>query len=257
MQETWSNGFYSIGTAWMTWDSSCKTCSDGGSWDTWEDFMMLDVSTNLCKSCLDGEYLDSTVNYWRSWVGSWQAKWGYRLDCFECPADQIFHLETLQCVTEWNSPNVLLEGTQYALPKIWRTLSYYVDPDSEEFIELGTKKYPFRTFKSVSSEILNNLSNSNVQIMLYLKEERKVYIEDDTTFFINMTSISIASYSDASETPGKATLVPTTIEQIGIGKRALFHILQHTDLMLDNALTEGKLGATNEITINRRIQWHR
>jgi hypothetical protein len=103
-------------------------------------------------------------------------------------------------------------------------------------IELGTKAYPYRSFRAVSSEILNQFSYLQVNITIYLKEGIKVYVEDDVSYFLNMESVSITSYSDTSPTPGKALLVPTSIGQYGISERAAFHILNHTDLPIEEKI---------------------
>jgi hypothetical protein len=97
-------------------------------------------------------------------------------------------------------------------------------------LELGTKQYPYRTMKSVSSEILNQLTAKNANITILLKEGSKVYIQDDTTYFLSMGSVTVASYSDSSSKPGRALLVPTAIVQHGITERAAYHILENTDL---------------------------
>jgi hypothetical protein len=143
-------------------------------------------------------------------------------------------------VTFCDSPKVFLENIQYNLPRICRSLEYYVDPDSENSIELGTKQFPYRAFKSISSEILNQFSYSDVNITIYLKEGTKVYVQDDTTFFMSMTFVTMTSYSDNSDTPDRALIIPTAIEQQGISKKALLHILKHTDLWLEDAISKGK-----------------
>jgi hypothetical protein len=67
------------------------------------------------------------------------------------------------------------------------------------------------------------------------------YIEDDTTFLMSITSVTITSYSDSSANPKRALVIPTAIQQPGIKKSALFHILQHTDLWLSAAITKGTI----------------
>ena len=50
--------------------------------------------------------------------------------------------------------------------------------------------------RAVTSEILNIYSNLNINITVYLKENEDVYISDLTSYFINITSIKVMSYSD-------------------------------------------------------------
>lgn len=111
-------------------------------------------------------------------------------------------------------------------------------------LELGTKQYPYRTMKSVSSEILNQLTAMNVNITILLKEGSKVYVQDDTTYFLSMGSVIVTSYSDSSSTPGRALLVPTAIAQLGITERAAYHILQNTDLPITTKIESQGYGDT-------------
>jgi hypothetical protein len=104
-------------------------------------------------------------------------------------------------------------------------------------LELGTKLYPYRGFKSISSEILNQYSYLDISITVKLKESETIYIEDDTTYFLNLGSVTIMSYSDSSSSPEKALIIPTTISQLGISERAAFHLLNHTNLPIDTKIS--------------------
>jgi hypothetical protein len=117
-------------------------------------------------------------------------------------------------------------------------MNFYVDPTSNKMMELGTKSYPYRSFKSISSEILNQYSYLQIQIYIYLREGTTVYLEDDTTYFINLRSVTITSYSKTSSTPARSLLVPTTISQHGISERAAFHLLNHTDLPINETIAK-------------------
>ena len=89
-------------------------------------------------------------------------------------------------------------------------------------MEFGTKQYPYRYFKYVSSEILNQFSHKDVEITIYLKEGTDVYIREGDTFFINITKVSVASYSDGVNPPDYVRIVPTSIVQPSNSKRAAF-----------------------------------
>lgn len=104
-------------------------------------------------------------------------------------------------------------------------------------LELGTKSYPYRSFKAVSSEILNQYSYMNINITVKVRENTTLYIEDDTTYFLNLGSVTITSYSDSSLSPEKALIIPTTISQIGVSERAAFHLLNHTNLPIDSKIS--------------------
>jgi hypothetical protein len=55
--------------------------------------------------------------------------------------------------------------------KLCRSYEYYVNPESEEVIELGTKEYPFKSVSLPFIEIFNYFSHSNANITIYLAEE--------------------------------------------------------------------------------------
>jgi hypothetical protein len=103
-------------------------------------------------------------------------------------------------------------------------------------LELGTQQYPYRSFKSVSSEILNLLSYHDINITIYIKEGTTIYIEDDTTYFLVIGSVIITSYSSTSSSPTRALLIPTIIPQHGICQKTAFHLLSHTDLLISEKI---------------------
>ena len=74
--------------------------------------------------------------------------------------------------------------------------------------------------------------------MIYLKEDSRLYLEDSTVYLMNITNVTIASYSDDSDVPDRATIVPTEIPQSTPGKTVL-HILNDFDLKLDEVIAEG------------------
>ena len=74
--------------------------------------------------------------------------------------------------------------------------------------------------------------------MIYLKENSRLYLEDGTNHFMNITNVTISSYSDVSDISNRATIVPTFISQQITGKTVL-HLLNNFDLRLEEAITEG------------------
>ena len=106
-------------------------------------------------------------------------------------------------------------------------------------IEFGTQQYPYRNFRSAASEILNHYSLTDVGVTILLKENARVYIEEDTTYFIRMHSVTIKSYSDVSSDSGRALIVQTSIAQPEMSGKAVFHILQHTNLDISNQIALG------------------
>ena len=162
--------------------------------------MFLNKSTQLWTFWDEGQYYDFTYEIWRNWDGKWdgycmgQNKW---FTWNESSDIKVFDLESMECISEWSSTKLQILNPQYSIDSIWRLPQYYVDPLSTEIIELGTIKYPYKSMRAVTSEILNIYSNLNINITVYLKENEDVYISDLTSYFIiNITSIKVMSYSD-------------------------------------------------------------
>jgi hypothetical protein len=139
-------------------------------------------------------------------------------------------------VSACNVGQLEISNSQYNIAKICRSTDFYIDPNSSDMLELGTKTYPYRSFKSVASKILNQFSFRNLNVSINLKEGSRLYLEDDTTYFISLGVVTIQSYSDTSVNPLKTLLVPTAIPQHGISERAAFHILNNTDLLINETI---------------------
>ena len=178
----------------------------------------------------------------------------YQSSCFECNPSEVFDLETLSCIPECEANKVkILDSEMFKISgEFCREPNYYVDPTSEEILELGTKLYPYRTIKGVFAEILKHLSHQDILISIYLKEDTNVFIEDSTSFAINITEIKIQSYTFTSRTPQKATIITTVLPQPGLSGRAAFHIMKDVSLNL-TAVIEGRPFLDYEInTIGRQ-----
>ena len=214
-KEAWWDGFYQEGDFWKPWDSSCKSWSNEIQWESWEDYMFLNHTTHLCEHWPQGEYYDLTSDVWRPWNGLWRGQWSYQEIWFEWATDTVLDLQTLEWVGEWNPNTLRVEDSQFNIPSFWRNYEYYIDPFSSESIELGTLSYPYRSMVSANSEILNLHSHSNASITIYIKN---TYIKEGELNFYNISSISIKSHPDLSETLKKAVLIPTPIDQPGILK---------------------------------------
>ena len=163
----WQDGSFWDGTQWIKWDDSWKTWTNSTECASCEEYMYYDSMTNKWAYCADGEYYDNTYQVWRNWDGKWTGNWKYQRQWFEWSEHQILDLESILCVYNCDLPKFVLEGYQYSLSKIWRSLEYYVNPQSSEMVELGTITYPYRSFRAVASEILNNFSHQNVNITIY------------------------------------------------------------------------------------------
>ncbi|CAI2371780.1 unnamed protein product [Moneuplotes crassus] len=230
------DGYYSFNNGCKPCDSSCKTCSSDASCDTCELFMQLSAS-NFCEYCPDGEYFDFTSKLCRSCPSTCDGACAYQSSCFECPVDQSLDLKTLECVDSCDSlTQVELTGLQISFPSVCRDFEYYVDPTSTEIIELGTQKYPYRTLKSVTSEILNYLSHQQTEVMIYIKD---AYLEDKTMFLVNITNVKITTHPSYSSCGRKATLTLTEFSQPSLSAKAKLHLLTHTDLPIGTIISSG------------------
>jgi len=119
-------------------------------------------------------------------------------------------------------------------------------------LELGTKEYPYKRFRSVSSEILIQHSFSDKEIIIYLKENKRVYIEDDTTYFLDIGAVTITSYSDSGSSPGKALIVPTAIAQPQFDGKAAFHILVGAEIPIASMILLGNYQESNLVKLNQK-----
>lgn len=95
--------------------------------------------------------------------------------------------------------------------------------------------------KSAFSEILNYFSNKDININIFIKEGTRAYLEDNYTFLINITSVTLKSYSDTNTTPMRATLSPTKVSQPSFDGNASFSLIKNTDMRLSEKIAEGNL----------------
>ena len=236
-----NEGFYlDSGTCYQC-DASCKTWDNSTACTSWEDYMYLDSTSNLWTFCIEDEYYDSTIEQWRSWQGTWTGRWAYRTTCFECATGEMLDTDTLTWVSEWNSPKIQINDSQFNIASIWRGTDFYIDPQSSVLLEIGSRDFPYQSMKALMSEILNHHSNQDKQLNIYLKENTDIYLEDLTNYFIGITNIKMMSYSDDSLDPQMANLIPTRIVQSNESKKAAFSILQNTDLKLNDILNASSL----------------
>ena len=100
--------------------------------------------------------------------------------------------------------------------------------------------------KSAFVELANHHSNKDKSVLIYLKENNRLYLEDGTNYIMNITNVTILSYSDNSDLLSRATIVPTEIPQLNTSKTVL-HLLTNFDLRLDEVIAEGNY-TESEIT---------
>ena len=211
--------------------------------------MYIDLTNGLWRFWDEGYYFDSTHNLWRNWDGIWSKLWAYQTTCFQWTSNQFFDTDLLSWVTDCPSPKIKVSNSQYILSHICRSNEIYINPSSTEIIELGTNQYPYKTAKAAFSELLNSFSHKQINITIFIKEFTTLYIQDDTNFILNMTSVKITSYSDITNNPSKATIIPTQNLQQGLSKRSAFNLLKTSDLWLNQTLQSSTFSDSQKLLI--------
>ena len=125
-----------------------------------------------------------------------------------------------------------------------------MDIYSESPIELGTKQYPYKSAKALFIELLNYHSNQDKSVAIYLKENQNHYIEDGTSFILNITNVTMTTYSDEDIVVSRAKLIPTRIIQSAENYKTAFSLLANTTLMLDEVVTEGGYTEAEQFALN-------
>ena len=132
--------------------------------------MYLNSTTGLWENWQKGWYYDETFRIWRDCQGIWTGAWSYQAICYQWDSGKIYDTDLLKWVDTCVSPKVFHNDSQYSINPVWRSPIIYVNPQSFSMIELGTIKYPFKTAKSVFSEILNQYSHNNSSFQFILKK---------------------------------------------------------------------------------------
>ena len=145
---TCADGYFDNSGTWTKWQSSWLTWTNSTAWASWSN-RFLNSTTMLCELCPDGQFYSDSLLKWLDWSGSWSGQCAYQVSCFDCSkyASQgltKFSLTKMKCVSDWASTEVYIQDPQLRNFSIWRGLTYYVDPEGTEIIELGTLKYPYK-----------------------------------------------------------------------------------------------------------------
>ena len=106
-------------------------------------------------------------------------------------------------------------------------------------MEFGTQEFPYRTIAPVFAEILKHMSHSNLSILIWVKEGTTLMVEDSQIFILNITEVSISTYSDFNSDPGSAILVSTDLAVERLSKKSKFNIIKNTDLNVSDAISKG------------------
>ena len=213
----------------------------------------MNISDGTWQACPYEMYFDFTLQTWNPWGSTWNGLCAYREACFKWPVGQIFFLHNMTWVTEWTENYF---QTTYTLKSgldtfnICRPLDYYVNPNSEKIMELGTIEYPFRDINLVFTEIYNEHQQTERVINIYLMENTDNYLPTSYIEIFNVTQVNIDSYSQSQDNNSKYTnfKLVDSIENVNINtSKYLFNVIQNQFKgdFDTSGLTESEL---NEIT---------
>ena len=186
--------------------------------------------------------------------------WAYQLNWMKWNSSQVLDLSSFSCVDAWNfATSVLINDTQLSISPIWRSFDYYVDPSSNNVIELGTRQYPFKHLGLAFVELLNFHSNSDRTINVYLRENTESYIDLSFNYIINITTVNIRPYSLSSSTPSMANITAreeNDSNQVNVAayfnNGTRFNILQSTKLRkAEKIFSNSKLSSTELNYLNQ------
>ena len=225
-------GYFLDFDTWTPWMDSCTECDNSTEWTAWNDNMYLD-SSNHCTFCSDGEYYDSTAKLCRPCNNSWINKCAYQLKWFSWDSGQFFDLKKMMWVSSWDANSIAITDDQLWGFSVWRYFNYYVNPNSQEIIELGTKAYPYKNIGLPFVEILNYHSHSNNSINIYVMENTDNYMLWNSNYVINITSVSVQSYSSISTSTQKYTNIYIKNKDVSMfSNKSIFWILKDNTLRL-------------------------
>ena len=246
----WESGYFIYFDSWIPWMDSCLECDNSTEWTAWSDNMYLD-SNNQCTFCSDGEYYDSTAKLCRPCNNSWINKCAYQSKWFSWDSGQFFDLKKMMWVSSWDTNSIAITDDQLWGFSVWRSFNYYVNPNSQEIIELGTKAYPYKNIGLPFVEILNYHSHSNNSINIYVMENTDNYMLWNSNYVINITSVSVQSYSSISASTQKYANIYIKSKDVSMfTNKTIFWILKDNTLRLHDKINY-KLMMEDEISSSK------
>ena len=113
--------------------------------------------------------------------------------------------------------------------EICRPLTYYVNPNSEQVMELGTIEYPFRDINLVFLELNNHHQHTNRTINIYVMEATSSYLAYEFIQIVNITQVNIDTYTDNSLNDPKSINFRLIDDMYDMHTtKTLFNIVQNT-----------------------------
>ena len=114
----------------------------------------------------------------------------------------------MECVKECNtSTQITINDTQFDNIPICRDYEYYINPDSDKIVELGTIDHPYKHISYVLIEVLNYHSHSNKNLTIHLMEYTRNEIAENAANIIDITNVEIRPYTLRSVNPDKAHML--------------------------------------------------
>ena len=171
---------------------------------------------------------------WVDWAGSWYDLWQYRDECFKCEANEYLDLKTKSCALEWKATNqIAINDTQFGHRLIFGDSQYYINPESESIIELGTIEHPYKQISYAFDEILNYNAHNDRNMTIYLIEYVRHELLLVTARIINITYIEIKPYKLRSTDPDEASIISKDNCEISSTPGTCFNIIRSYDLKYD------------------------
>ena len=144
----------------------------------------------------------------------------------------------MQCVTQCDATTqIAINDTQFDNRPICRDFEYYINPDSDSIIELGTIDHPYKKISYAFVEILNYHSHTDRNLTVYLMEYTRNELPIGTANVVNITNIDIRPYTNRSVDADKATIVGVDEAVIVADPSTSFSIIKSYELRIDEMIT--------------------
>ena len=156
----------------------------------------------------------------------------------------------MQCFTDCSQDTqIAINDTQFDNRLICRSFEYYVNPDSESIVELGTKDYPYKQLSYVLIEILNYHAHTDHNLTVYLMEQTSNILGFKQGHYINITNVSIIPYSLTSSEPEKATILVKDEVEVVTEPGTQFNIMKTFEMRIDEQIL-----SNTDITEEERVR---
>ena len=100
----------------------------------------------------------------------------------------------MECVDSWGSTEFVLQSSSINRLSVWRNQTYYVNPNSQSSIELGTQDYPYRSINCVFIELFNLVSGLGQDIIVNLSKSSTHYLSQGSIIVNDIKSLSLVPY---------------------------------------------------------------